>query len=85
MKNFIFLFAVFCFAGTVHISRAADTAGSADHPLVKRVKGSEIFFSSKADFGQLKLALGKLEWDGGEAKVKPYESATVEGKLLTNY
>lgn len=63
----------------------ADVAGSADHPLVKRITDSKIFFSSKADFGQLKLALEKIEWSGAEAKVKPYKSATVEGRLLTNY
>lgn len=66
-------------------SPAGDIAGSADHPLVKRVTGSEIFFGKSADFDKLKLALGKIEWSGAEAKVKPYESATVEGKRLTNY
>ena len=64
---------------------AGDVAGSADHPLLKRLEGSTIFFSKTSDYERLKLALGKLEWDGGAAKVKPYESTTVEGKLLTNY
>lgn len=64
---------------------AGDIAGSADHPLVKRVEGSEIFFGKSTDFDKLKLSLGKIEWSGAEAKVKPYESATVEGKRLTNY
>ena len=66
-------------------SYGADIAGSADHAQIKRVTGSEIFFGSKADFGQLKLAMGKIEWSGAEAKVKPYESTKVEGKLMTNY
>jgi len=70
---------------SVATSPAADVAGSADHALIKRVTGSEIFFSSQADFGQLTLALGKIEWSGAEAKVKPFESTKVEGKLLTNY
>ena len=67
------------------LSRAADAPGSSDHPLVKRITGSEILFGKAADFDKLKLALGKLEWSGAEAKVKPYQSATVEGKIRTNY
>ncbi|MCB1090376.1 MAG: OmpA family protein, partial [Verrucomicrobiae bacterium] len=51
----------------------------------KRVTGSEIFFSQSADYDELKLALGKIEWSGAEGKVKPYQSVTVEGKRLTNY
>lgn len=53
--------------------------------MIKRITGSEIFFAKTTDFDQLKLSLGKLEWNGAEAKVKPYKSATVEGKRLTNY
>lgn len=64
---------------------AADVAGSKDHPLLKRVTGSEIYFHKEADYSDLKLALGKIEWNGAQAKVKPYQSATVEGRLLTNY
>lgn len=67
------------------LSRAADAPGTSDHPLVKRIAGSEILFGKAADFDKLKLALGKLEWGGAEAKVKPYQSATVEGKIRTNY
>ena len=66
-------------------SRAEDTAGTQDYPQVKRVTGSEIFFSTSADYDELKLALSKIEWNGAEAIVKPYQSATVEGKRLTNY
>lgn len=64
---------------------ADDFAGSSDHPQVKRVTGSEIFFGKTSDFEKLKLALGKLEWNGAEAKVNPYQSATIEGKTQTNY
>lgn len=66
-------------------SRAADVPGSRDHPAVKRVAGSEIFFHREHDFERLKLALGKIEWNGAEAKPQPYRSATVEGKLTTCY
>ena len=76
------------FASTLAVpsfSVGGDVAGSSDHPLVKRVTGSEIFFGKSSDFDKLKLSLGKIEWSGAEAKVKPYESATVEGKVRTNY
>ena len=66
-------------------SRAADSAGAQDYPSIKRITGSEIFFSKSVDYDKLKLALGKIEWSGAEAKVKPYQSATVEGKRITNY
>lgn len=72
-------------AVNVSTVRAADVAGSQDHPLIKRVTGSEIYFNKSADYDQLKLALSKIEWHGAEAKVKPYQSATVEGRRLTNY
>lgn len=64
---------------------AADVDHAKDHPALKRVTGSEIYFSRSADFDQLKLALGKVEWSGADMRVKPFESKTVEGKLLTNY
>ncbi|MFQ3577458.1 MAG: OmpA family protein [Verrucomicrobiia bacterium] len=66
-------------------SFAGDVAGTSDHPLVKRITGSEIFFGKTTDFDKLKLALGKIEWNSAEAKVNPYQSATVEGKIFTNY
>ncbi len=65
--------------------RSDDVPGSADYPLIKRIAGSEIYFSKTTDFDRLKIALSKIEWSGAEGKVKPYESATVEGKLFTNY
>lgn len=69
----------------VSLVKADDIAGSSDHPLLKRITGSEIFFSKSSDFERLKLALGKIEFSGAQGKVKPYNSVTVEGKLLTNY
>lgn len=60
-------------------------AGGADHPAIKRVTGSEVFFSKRADFERLKLALEKIEWSGAEGKAKPFRSLVVEGRLLTNY
>lgn len=64
-------------------ARAADVAGAADYPGIKRFEGSEIVFEKKADFDALKLALGKLVWNGAEAKILPYKSASVEGKRTT--
>ncbi len=65
--------------------QAEDFEGASDHPLVKRITGSEIFFQSSSDFDELKLALSKIEWSGAQGKVLPYESITVEGKILRNY
>lgn len=81
----LLLFPIAAISALSSVLVAADFAGSSDHPLVKRVTGSEIFFAKKSDFEKLKVALGKIEWSGAEAKVKPYQSATVEGRLLTNY
>lgn len=64
---------------------AADSPGMTDYPSLKRITGSEIFFGKTSDFARLKLALSKIEWSGAQGKVKPYESATVEGKLRTLY
>lgn len=69
----------------ISVLSAADVAGSKDHPLLKRVTGSEIYFHKTSDYSDFKLALGKIEWSGAEARVKPYQSATVEGRLTTNY
>lgn len=66
-------------------ARSADTPGSQDHPLIKRVSGSSIFYHAKADFDRLKLALGPLEWSGAEGALKPWKSATAEGQRLSNY
>lgn len=68
-----------------NFANGEDIAGALDSPLIKRVTGSEIFFTKSTDFDQLKLALGKVEWSNKERGVLPYESATVEGKRLTNY
>ena len=64
---------------------AEDFERASDHPLVKRISGSEIFFQSSSDFDELKLALSKIEWSGAQGKVLPYESIAVEGKILRNY
>lgn len=63
----------------------AGSATDADHPLVKRFQGSEVLFQKKSDFDELRLALGKIEWDGAQAKVKPYLSKSVEGRLTKTY
>jgi len=64
---------------------AADVAGSADPPALKRITGAEIFFQSKADYDRLTLALGKLEWSGAEGKLKPWRQLAAEGKRTTTY
>ncbi|MCX7869199.1 MAG: OmpA family protein [Terrimicrobiaceae bacterium] len=75
----------FCFVLFLLAAPLIAAEEPADHPAVKRMQGAKVFFQSRADFDQLKLALGPLEWSGAEMKVKPYESLTVEGRRLTNY
>jgi outer membrane protein OmpA-like peptidoglycan-associated protein len=64
---------------------AADEPGTADPPGLKRFEGAEIFFQSRADFDELKVALEKVEWDVSKAVVKPFRSTTVEGRRTTTY
>lgn len=64
---------------------AADAPGTVDPPGLKRFEGSEIFFQSRADFDELKVALEKVEWDVSNAVVKPFRSTNVEGRRLTTY
>jgi len=84
MKSFSVAAVCFLFV-SILITRAADIAGSQDHPEVKRFQGSEIFFFKTNDFDELRLALSKIEWSGAEALVKPFESKTVEGKSMKMY
>lgn len=64
---------------------AADYPKSADHPALKRVTGSRIYFTKKQDFDELTLALEKLEWVAHEAVQKPFRSVTAEGRRQTNW
>lgn len=67
------------------LAGAADAPGTADPPGLKRFEGSEIFFQSRADFDELRIALEKVEWDVSKAVVKPFQSTRVEGRRLTTY
>jgi OmpA-OmpF porin, OOP family len=86
-KNLLVLFfSIFLsFLTSLEVTQAEDISGSKDHPSIKRITGSEIFFHKTADFDELKLTLGKIEWNGAEGTVRPFNSATVEGSRLTNY
>lgn len=72
-------------ATSLYSLNAADFPGSADHPALKRITGSQIYYTKKQDFDRLKLALEKLEWIPHEAKQKPFQHLTVEGRRLTNW
>ena len=43
---------------------AKDTAGSKDHPVLKRITGSEIIWSKVSKFDELTIPLERIEWDG---------------------
>lgn len=64
-------------------SLAKDAAGSTDHPLVKRVTGSEIIWSKVAKFDEMTIALEKIEWDG--EKFKDSKKEVVEGARAILY
>jgi len=67
------------------LAQAADLAGTADPPGLKRVTGSTIVFQSRADFDQLRFALEPVRWDGAQGQVRPFRSETVEGRRTTTY
>lgn len=77
---FILLFAALA---SLPVAPAQDFPGSADHPALKRITGSRIYYSKKLDFDRLKLALEKLQWIPHEAKQEPFKQVNVEGRRLT--
>ncbi len=64
---------------------AGHAAEPADPEGLKRFSGSEVLFGKDEDFSELRLALGPIEWSGAEAKVKPHQTQTVEGRLSKRY
>lgn len=63
----------------------ADAKGSADHPLVKRVTGSEIIWSKVSKFDEMTIALEKIQYDYGTSAFKPTKKEKVEGPHTTLY
>lgn len=66
-------------------SSAADAKGAVDHPLVKRVTGSEIIWSKVAKFDEMTIALEKIQFDYGTSAFKPTKKEKAEGGRTTLY
>lgn len=66
-------------------SHGADAKGTADHPQVKRITGSEILWSKVEKFDELTLALEPVEFDYNTTKFKDTKQQKVEGAHTTLY
>ncbi len=64
---------------------AADTPGSADHPMLKRVSGSEIIWAKVAKFDEMPIALERVEFDYNAGKFKETRKEVLEGARTTLY
>lgn len=58
---------------------AADAPGTKDHPLLKRVEGSEIIWGKFSKFDEMKVALEKIEFDYDGQVFKPTKQQSLEG------
>lgn len=72
-------------AGAVFTLRAADAPGAKDHPMLKRVSGSEIIWSKVAKFDEMKVAFEKVVFDYGTQGFKATKQETYEGARTTLY
>lgn len=64
---------------------AADAPGTKDHPMLKRVTGSEIIWGNTAKFDEMKIALEKIQYDYNAQGFKATKQETVEGAHATLY
>jgi OmpA-OmpF porin, OOP family len=64
---------------------AKDAIGGKDHPILKRVEGSEIIWSKVAKFSEMSISLERIEFDGDAQKFKPTKKEKVEGEHTTIY
>lgn len=64
---------------------AADAKGAKDHPMLKRIDGSEIIWSKVIKFDELNIPLEKIEWDYSAEKFKSSRKDKAEGALTTLY
>ncbi len=64
---------------------AADAPGTKDHPLLKRVTGSEIIWGKTSKYDEMKIALEKIQFDYGTQDFKPTKQQMAEGARATLY
>ena len=58
---------------------AADAPGAKDHPLLKRVAGSEIIWYKYSKFDEMIIALEKVAWDPDAEKFKQTKTEKLTG------
>ncbi len=64
---------------------AKDAAGSKDHPILKRVGGSEIIWSKVAKFDEFAIPLEQVLFDYDKQTFKPVKEEKAEGARTTLY
>ncbi|WP_338288901.1 OmpA family protein [Luteolibacter sp. LG18] len=84
MKSRLLLPAALCVLLASPLS-AADEPGAKDHPMLKRVTGSEIIWAKSAKFDEMKIALEKIQYDYGTQAFKATKQESAEGARTTLY
>jgi len=64
---------------------AKDAEGSKEHADFKRITGAETIWQKNVEFGELHMALERIEWDYSKDAFKPTKIETAEGRLSTTY
>lgn len=62
-----------------------DASGTKDHKLTERMEGSVILRQTVKKFADLTVALGRVEFDYGAQKFKPFDKLKPEGALTTTF
>lgn len=83
MKSLLLLFLISAFSGAP--LSAADAKGAKDHPMLKRITGSEIIWARVSKFDELTVPLERIEWDGSAEKFKDTKQVKAEGAHTTLY
>lgn len=65
--------------------QAADAPGAKDHPMLKRVTGSEIIWGKFSKFDEMKIALEKIQFNYNTQGFKETKQEIVEGAHTTLY
>lgn len=84
---FAFFLAVMTTAASAQVSPEfqKDAPSSRDPAVLKRIEGSIILRQTSKKFAALQVALGRVVFDYGEQKFKPFEKVHAEGALTTTF
>jgi OmpA-OmpF porin, OOP family len=64
---------------------AKDAEGAKEHPILKRIEGSEMIWSKVSKFDEMSISLERIEFDGDLQKFKPSKKEKAEGEHTTLY